>query len=694
MKPLAIAAGTAFLLASSTSMTRADEGMWTLDNLPIKQLQAKYGFTPSAQWIDNVMHASARLTLGCSASFVSPDGLVMTNHHCANECLADLSKGQVSYMQDGYTAKNQESEPRCPGMELNQLSAITDVTGKMNDATNGKTGSDYVHAQHAAQAAIEKACAGTDPTHTRCDVVTLYHGGRYALYRYKRFQDVHLVFAPDQNIAFFGGDPDNFNYPRYDLDVTFLRAYENGKPAHTAYFPFDPAGPKAGEFVITSGDPGSTERDTTAAQIRLMHDVTIPFVLVNYENLDGVLWQWSRESAAHWREADHLLFGVENSLKVYNGYETSLGDPALLAHKDAAEKSLLGWIDADPQRKSAYGDPFAAIAATLPRQSELYGRYAMREGARAPAASPSDEFGFARMIVRAAIERQQPNAERLPLFRDSNLPAVEQALFSTAPVYPDFDETLLARALTHFRQVLGADDADTRVVLGRSSPSDLAHRLITGTGLRDVALRRALWEGGEHAVEASEDPMIRFARQVDPAARAVRTAWENEVEAPQHKNGELIARARFARDGTSQAPDATSTERLSFGTVAGWTEHGRDVPPFTHFTGLYDRATGAAPFDLTPAWLAAKTRLDLQTPLDFVSTNDIIGGNSGSPLIDRNGRAVGLVFDGNIESIAGDFFYDPQVNRAVMVDTAALIAALRTVYADGWLARELAGARG
>lgn len=694
MKPLAIAATTAFLLAASTSMTRADEGMWTLDNLPIKQLQARYGFAPSAQWIDNVMHASARLTLGCSASFVSPDGLVMTNHHCANECLADLSKGQASYMQDGYTAKNQASEPRCPGMELNQLSAISDVTAKMNDATNGKSGADYEHAQHATQAAIERDCAGADPTHTRCDVVTLYHGGRYALYRYKRFQDVHLVFAPDQNIAFFGGDPDNFNYPRYDLDVTFLRAYENGKPAHTAYFPFDPAGPKAGEFVITSGNPGNTERDTTAAQIRLMHDVTIPFALVNYENLDGVLWQWSRESAAHRKEADDLLFTVENSLKVYNGYETLLGDPAVLARKDAAQKSLLDWIAADPQRKSAYGDPFAAIAATLPRERELFARYAMLEGARSPAAFPSDEFRFARLLVRAAAERQKPDAERLPMFRDANLPAVEQALFSTAPIYPEFDETLLARALTHLRQVLGADDADTKLVLGQSSPEELAHRLISGTGLRDVALRRALWQGGAHAVAASRDPMIRFALQVDPAARAVRTAWENDVEAPQHKAGELIARARFARDGTAQAPDATFTERLSFGTVAGWKEHGHDVPPFTHFAGLYERATGAPPFALTSAWLAAKGKLDLQTPFDLVSTNDIIGGNSGSPLIDRDGHAVGLVFDGNIQSIAGNFFYDPAVNRAVMVDTAALIAALRTVYADGWLARELVGARG
>ena len=693
MTLLARAAGSAFLLAASTSLASADEGMWTLDNLPIKQLQAKYGFTPSAEWIDHVMHASARLTLGCSASFVSPNGLVMTNHHCANECLSDLSRGSSNYMQSGYTSKSQSVEPRCPGMELNQLDAISDVTPQMNAATQNKSGADYIRAQHAEQAAIEKSCGGADTTHTRCDVVTLYNGGRYALYRYKRFQDVRLAFAPEQNIAFFGGDPENFNYPRYDLDVTFLRAYENGKPAHTAYFAFDPAGPKAGELVITSGNPGRTDREETAAQLMLFHDVVLPLALDNYEDLDGLLWQWRRESAAHRNEADELQFNVQNTIKVYDGFEKALAGPAILQGKEADQASLLGWINADPGRRTTYGDPYAAIAATLPQQKLLDARYTMLEGAREPFAFPGSEFAFARPLVRAAVERSKPDADRLPQFRDANMPALTATLFSAAPIYPDFDETRFAFSLIRLRQVLGAEDADVQAALGKSSPEDLAHRLIAGTGLRDVKLRRALWNGGEAAVSASNDPMIRFARQVDPSSRAVRTAWETEVEAPQRKNDELIARARFARDGTGIAPDATFTERLSFGTVSGWNQDGHDVPPFTDFAGLYAAATGSAPFDLPQPWIAAQGKLNGKTPYDFISTNDIVGGNSGSPMIDRDGHAVGLVFDGNLPSIAGSFFYDPSNNRAVSVDTAALIAALRTVYADNWLAEELSGKR-
>ena len=693
MTLMARAVGSAFLLAASTGLASADEGMWTLDNLPIKQLQSRYGFTPSAEWIDHVMHASARLALGCSASFVSPNGLVMTNHHCANECLADLSKGSNNHMQSGYMAASQSAEPRCPGMELDQLDAISDVTPQMNAAVENKSGADYIRAQHAEQASIEKNCGGADTTHTRCDVVTLYHGGRYALYRYKRFQDVRLSFAPEQNIAFFGGDPENFNYPRYDLDVTFLRAYENGKPAHTAYFAFDPAGPKAGELVITSGNPGSTQREETAAELTLFHDVVLPLALDNYEDLDGVLWQWSRESIAHRNEADELLFIVQNTLKVYNGFEETLADPAMLRRKDADEASLLDWINADPGRRAAYGDPFAAIAATLPQQKLLSGRFTMLEGTRSAFAFPGAEFSFARTLVRAAAERGKPDADRLPMFRDANLPALQQALFSAAPLYPDFDETRLAFGLTRLRQVLGADDADVRAALGTASPEDLAHRLIAGTGLRDVQLRHTLWNGGQAAIDASTDPMIRFARQVDPGARAVRTAYENEVEAPQRKGDEAIARARFARDGTGLAPDATFTERLSFGTVQGWTKDGHAVPAFTDFAGAYASATGSAPFDLPASWLAARGKLDGRTPYDFVSTNDIVGGNSGSPVIDRDGHAVGLAFDGNLPSIAGSFFYDGANNRSVSVDTAALIAALRTVYADNWLAEELTGKR-
>lgn len=684
-----IALGFAALLMSSTA-ARAAEGMWTLDNLPIDAIKQKYGFSPTPEWIQHVMHASARLTLGCSASFVSPDGLVMTNHHCANECLSDLSAGHANYMQDGFAPKD-GSEPKCPGMELNQLQQITDVTKPMDDATKGKEGADFIHAQHATQASLEKACAAGDPAHTRCDVVTLYEGGRYALYRYRRFDDIRLVFAPDQAIAFFGGDPDNFNFPRYDLDLTFLRAYENGHPAHTAYFPFDPAGPKAGELVFVSGNPGSTSRDTTADQIALLHDQQLPLIDGIYQNLDGVLWEYSRQGPQQEKDAADQLFGVENTLKVFTGWQETLGKPDLLQKKRDQQKALLDWIGADPSRKQTYGDPFQAIAATLPAERALLPRFTMIEGQRRALGFDAPEFSFARILVRAAAERGKPNADRLPAFRDSNLPALQEALFSTAPIHPALDETTLAFSLTKLRQVLGVDDGFVQTALGKASPDQRAHALITGTKLGDVAVRKQLWDGGSSAIAASNDPMIVLARAVDPESRAVRKRWEDEVEAPQRKQAALIAQARFARDGTSIYPDATFTERLSYGSVKGWHELGAEVPPFTYFSGLYDRATGSPPFQLPKAWLDAKSRLDLKTPFDFATTNDIIGGNSGSPVIDKDAHAVGLIFDGNIHSIAGDFVYDASDNRAVAVDTAAILAALRGVYGENRIADELTG---
>ena len=615
----------------------------------------------------------------------------MTNHHCANSCLSDLSAGHHDYMQDGYKAASRSVEPHCPGMELDQLQAISDVTEKVNAATSGKTGSDYIKAQRAAQSEIEKGCAGSDPKGTRCDVVTLYHGGRYALYRYKRFDDIRMSFAPDQNIAFFGGDPDNFNFPRYDLDVTFLRAYENGQPAHTAYLPFDPNGPKAGELVITSGNPGSTERDTTAAELTALHDVVLPLSFGYYQNLDGVLWEYSRQGAEQTKEASNLLFGVENALKVETGQLQEFGKPALMTAKQAQQKALLDWIGEDPGRKQTYGDPFAAIAATIPVETSLYARASFLDGTRSSLAFLSKQFNLARTLVRAAAERSKPDADRLPAYRDANLPALQEALFSTAPIYPAFEKTTLAFSLTKMRQVLGADDAVVHLALGTSSPDALADRLVGGTKLADIAVRRALWAGGQKAIDGSSDPMIRFALLVDPASRAARKQFEDQVEAPQRKNSELIARARFAREGTSIYPDATFTERLSFGTVKGWDENGKPVAPFTTVSGLYDRATGSAPFKLSAPWLAAKSHLDGNIPFDFASTNDIIGGNSGSPVIDRDGHAVGLIFDGNIHSIASDFIYDASDNRAVAVDTTALLAALRDVYDDKWLAAELVG---
>ncbi|GFE92180.1 S46 family peptidase [Acetobacter persici] len=684
--PLAVLACAPAVLPA-IPFAHADEGMWTMDHLPVELMKQRYGFTPTPAWTERVTKASARLALGCSASFVSADGLVMTNHHCANECLQQLSGKGKNYFQDGYSAKSPADEQRCPAMELNQLDSITDVTERMQTALRGKDGAAYTTARQAEESAIEKDCAKDDPTKWRCDVISLYHGGRTALYRYRRYQDVRMVMAPDQNAAFFGGDPDNFNFPRYDLDMAFLRVYENGKPAKVdAFLPFDAAGPKEGELVFTSGNPGSTEREVPLADLEFSRNVTVPFIVDNYSALDGALWQYSRESAAHHQEAQERIFGIENSLKVYRGRVDVLADPKLLDAKAKSEASLRDWINADPKRKEAYGDPWAKNAEALAVKKRIFKPYVMLEGSFG---IQGELFQYAKLLVRAANERQKPDAERLTAYHDARLPALEAELGSTAPVYPDLEKTELAFSLSKLRQVLGADDDMVKLVLGKASPDDLAETLVKGTKLADPKVRLALWKGGADAVAASKDPMIVLARSLEPHTRALRKQMDDDVAAPSRQATEAMAKARFERDGVSSYPDATFTQRLSFGQVKGWDENGKAVPAFTYFSGLYDRATGSDPFKLTKPWLDAKAHVNMKTPYDFVSTNDIIGGNSGSPVINSEGHAVGLIFDGNIHSLGGDFYYDESTNRAVAVDTAAIMEALKVVYKNQALAKEL-----
>ena len=661
-----------------------------MDNLPTKQMQSRYGFTPSAEWIKQVTQSSARLALGCSASFVSGDGLVMTNHHCANECLSQLSTPGHNYMQGGYSAASPGKEPRCPAMELDGLDSIADVSSRMSKALSGKQGGDYMKAQQAAESGIEKECVGGDATTWRCDVVTLYHGGRTALYRYRRYQDVRLVFAPDQNAAFFGGDPDNFNFPRYDLDVTFLRAYDHGKPVHTQFFPFDPTGPKEGQLVFTSGNPGSTSREAPVAQLQVLRDLELPATFGYLSTLDGILWQYGRMGTSQAQDAQDPLFGTENSLKVYTGWLKALADPAMIAAKQQQEDALRNWINADPKRRSQFGDPWATLKPTLEAERRLYTPYIMIEGGRrSPRGIQGDLYSYAKLLVRGAAERAKPDAQRLGEYHDSRLPAIEAQLRASAPVHPQLEQTMLAFSLGKLRQALGVDDASVKTILGKQSPEEIATHLVGFTHLGDPKVRLALWQGGQDAIDKSSDPMIILARTVEPIGRHLRDTWDSEVTAPQRQASEALAKARFARDGTGVYPDATFTQRLSYGVVKGWNEAGKPIPAFTHFAGLYERATGSDPFKLSKPWLDARSHLDLDTPFDFVSTNDIIGGNSGSPVIDARGHAVGLIFDGNIHSLGGNFGFDETVNRAVAVDSAALLAALKTVYHNQALANEL-----
>ena len=666
----------------------ADEGMWPLDNLPVSRLQAQYRFTPGRDWVDHVTRSSARIAGGCSASFVSKDGLVMTNHHCAARCVNQLSSARKNFSADGFLARGRAEEIRCPEIELNRLERITDVTDRVKGAIAGLDGEAFKLAKNAIEAELSSACVGTERQTARCDVVDLYHGGRYHLYRYHRFQDVRLVFVPEQAIAFFGGDPDNFNFPRYDLDIALLRAYESGGPAQPKdFFRFSKAGAEAGELVFVSGHPGSTQRQLTVSELDTVRDILIGGLLRLAEER-GILEQYGKLGPEAARISENDLFGVENSYKGGLGRLKALLDPALMEQKRKEESDLRGFVASRPALRAKAGGAWDAIEKAQQVYRDIETHYSEIEGAQAFAGR---YFTYARALVRGAEERAKPNADRLPEFTDSRLPEMEQRLFSTAPIYPEYENVRLGWSLTKMRELLGADDPFVRQVLGRKSPDQVGAALIAGTRLGDPAVRKALWAGGKEAIAKSDDPFIGLALAVDPAARAIRKRYERDVESVVQKNTELIAQARFARQGTGAYPDATFTLRLSYGEVAGWNEGGRTVAPFTDFAGAFARDTGVVPFALPASWHAAKGKLNPAQRFNFSTSNDIIGGNSGSPVFNRSGEIVGLIFDGNIHSLGGAFWFDGRTNRAVAVHSGAILEALEKVYGASDLAREITG---
>src|SRR6266850_864225 len=602
----------------------AAEGMWPLDNLPASRLKAEYSFTPGKDWVDHVMRASARIAGGCSASFVSKDGLVMTNHHCAAQCLAQLSSAKRNFIADGFLARNRGEEVRCPEIEINRLERITDVTGQVKGALAG-----------------------------------------------------------------LGGDPDNFNFPRYDLDIALLRVYENGKPARLVdFFPFSKAGAEAGEMVFVSGHPGSTQRQLTMSELETFRAVRLIGSLLRLAEERGILEQYGKLGPEAARIAENDLFGIENGYKAYVGELKALLDPALMKHKQKEESELRAFVASQPALRAKVGGAWDAIEKAQQVYRDIETQYSEIEHARAFAGR---YFAYARQLVRGAEERAKPDADRLPEFADSHLLEVEQHLLSTAPIYPEYESVRLGWSLTKMRELLGADDPFVHLVLGRKSPDQVGAALIAGTRLGDPAVRKALWTGGREAVAKSDDPFIKLALAVDPAARAIRKRYEREVESVVQKNTESIAQARFAQQGTSAYPDATFTLRLSYGEVKGWDEGGRKIPPFTDFAGAFARDTGVDPFALPASWHAAKSKLNLAQRFDFTTDNDIIGGNSGSPMINRNGEIVGLIFDGNIHSLGGAFWFDPRTNRAVAVHSGAILESLGKVYGATDLAREIMG---
>ena len=671
---------------SLPGLSMAAEGMWTMDNLPTTKLQTEYGFKPSAEWVKNTMLSSVKLP-GCSGSFVSKDGLVMTNHHCASGCIEQLSSAKQNYIENGFLAKKREEEQVCPAMELNRLEEITDVTEDIKKATAGLDGAAFKQAQNAINAKLTSACVGDDKEKTRCDIVDLYHGGRYHLYKYHRYADTRLVWAPEKAIAFFGGDPDNFNFPRYDLDITMLRVYENGKPAVIKnFFPFSKNGPQEGEMSFVTGHPGSTQRQLTVAQLNSLRDIGLIDGLQHMAELRGVITQYRKTSPEAARTADQLLFGIENSYKSGIGKLQTLLDPEFVARKQAEETALRQFVDSKPELKEKIGGAWDAIAKAQQNYRQLHRISSMTEGG---AAFNSTYFRVARTLVRAADEKGKANADRLPEYIDTRLPGLQQSLFSKAPIYPEFEKVKLTHSLTKMREDLGTNHAFVKQVLGKLSPEQLTENLVGKTRLADIEYRKALFNGGKEAIARSDDPFIKLALAVDAESRNIRKRMEQEVQSVVQKNSELIAQARFAQSGTSVYPDATGTLRLSYGEVKGWEFGDEKIKPFTNFAGAFEHDTGAFPFALPASWHTAKNKLNLQQPYNFVTNNDIIGGNSGSPLINKNGEIVGLAFDGNIHSLGGAFWFDGRSNRTVAVHSGGILEAMDKIYDAKELLKEL-----
>ncbi len=670
----------------------ADEGMWLFNRLPAKHLSSKYGFTPDARWAEHLLRSAVRLSSGGSGSFVSPDGLVMTNHHVGSDALQKLSTKEKNLLDTGFVARTREEELACPDLEILALVAIEDVTARVNGTV--PAGADPAAANKARRemmATIEKE--SKDVTGLQSEVVTLYQGGEYHLYRYKRYAEVKIVMAPETAIAFFGGDVDNFEFPRYDLDVCFFRVYENGKPAKIEhYLRWSRNGASDGELIFVAGHPGSTRRLNTVEHFRFLRDVEYPSRLAVLARREIALQQLSIRGTEEERIARDDLFSVQNSRKALRGVLSGLLDPAILGQKEKAEAELRARVAADP-KLGASQDDWARIAQARRAFREFYDEYQMLESGRA---FWSHLFGTARTLVRLAEEKEKPNAERLPGFRESDMETLELNLYSTAPVYPVLEKATLGDSLTHLATALGAEHPLVRMVIGGRSPQDRAVEIVSGTRLIDVSVRKEVAKGGKAAISSSADPMIVLARAVDPYARAVRRKYEDLVQGVEREAYGNISRAIFAIKGTEVYPDATFTLRLAFGAVKGWEEDGVQVPALTILDGAFkkhDEHKGKEPFNLPESWLAARSKLNLSTPFNFCSTADIIGGNSGSPVVNRAGEVVGIIFDGNLHGLVLDIAYTEERARAVAVASQAIIEATRKIYGASPLADEIEGRR-
>ncbi|MGO9096034.1 MAG: S46 family peptidase [Bryobacteraceae bacterium] len=664
----------------------ADEGLWLFNKFPKEMVAKRYGYQVTDAFLDHLRLASVRFNNGGSGSFISPHGLLFTNHHVGADCIQKLSTAEHDYMAKGFFALSEADEQKCPDLEVNVLLGVEDVTGQVKGAVQaGATSAEANQQRKGAMARLEKECAAK--TGNRCDVVTLYSGGEYDLYRYKKYTDIRLVFAPEVDIAMFGGDPDNFEYPRYDLDFSLFRAYEDGQPVQAKeYLRWSREGVKDGELVFVTGHPGTTDRLTTVAGLEFFRDVSYPLVQARLAGQIWALETYSGQSAENRRVARDDLFSAQNSFKAYAGFLRGLRDAALMAEKRKQETSLREAIARDPKKQKEFGGVWPEVAEAYQVYRSFYKPMFLLERS---ALFGSDLFPIARDVVRYSEETGKPNGQRLREFAEARLPALEQAMYSPEPITPSLEITVLANYFGFLRQELGAEDATVKAILNGQTPEQAAAGYVNSSKLADVAERKRLAQDPK-AVAASEDGMIRLARILDEPARRLRKEYEDKVEAVLLSSAGKIAQARFAAYGASEYPDATFTLRLTFARVAGYRNlAGAAVPYTTDFAGLYRRATGQDPYRLPERWLKAKSALNLATPFDFVSTADTHGGNSGSPTVDGKGEIVGILFDGNMEGLPNRFVYTEAQARSVHVASQAIIEALRNVFHADRILKEI-----
>jgi len=665
----------------------ADEGMWTLDNFPSDVVAEKYNVDIDPDWLRTAQLSTVRLEGGCTGSFASADGLVLTNNHCTWTCIRDLSDSEHNLSDEGFLASNRKQERQCQGEQVSVLVEVADVTAKVAAATSDLTDTAANEARKAALTNLESACKKDSGDRLNCEAVSLYNGGQYFIYKYKRYDDVRLVFAPELDIAAFGGDPDNFNFPRWSLDMSFLRVYEDGKPASTPnFFQWRAGGPAANDPVFIAGHPGSTDRLLTVSQLKMQRDVTIPLWLLRYSELRGRMLAWKNTSPEAARIVQQRILGLENGIKVRRNQLKALQNDAMMAAKAADEKALQDAVAADGNLQAAYGEAWNLIDGAIDDYKNMYEEYLFVE---LGAAFRSEMFNSARTIVRGIAEQELPNSERMRNYTDGALPQVKQRLFANTPINKDYEILGLTFSLEKMREWLGPDSKYVHAILGNDSPESLAAKLINESKLDDAEYRESLWQGGMDAIKASDDPLIKLVLNIDADSRALLKQYEDRVEAPLVRGEEMIADVRFKVYGTDTYPDATFSLRVTYGAVEGWEEKGAMVDPFTRTSRLFERTTGERPFKLPQTWVDAREKINPDTPFNFSATTDITGGNSGSPILAADSALVGLAFDGNIHSIAGDYWFDSRVNRTVGVDTAIMLEALATIYGADHLLQEL-----